>query len=470
MASYPNPTITSNFLQKVQIFNVNNFLLENESLTTETGDLRYFKNAGGIISGATTINNLLNVSSFRLTSDPSNNYVLTSDGSGNGTWQANISSLEGIVNADGPPKSISIQPNLTSRAIFNDYSINSTIPTEVSNVLLGRSMFSNTSSYTTTNAFFVNIETTDPSFSVYRKTTTATDNVMVVRSNEGTSNSIKTAIKANGDIETEGRLLAANGTGAAPGLSFKNRPGYGFFSAADDRFNLVTGGVIKSRYVNYSVTSTTPGQESIQFFGRTIFADIPEYKTPNLFYFNVESSQAVASFYRKNTSTTDPVLSIRSDNGTSNSVKLIIRTNGDIETNGSIIALSDSSVKKDIVDADIKSCIDVIKNLKVKRYRMISEENDAPLHYGLLAEDVNAIVPELVRKIFSKEPIDPFVNKKIDFKEKDQDPDPEHDLDSDFDSDQNQDQLGINYLELIPLLINSVKYLISSLEKSNLLD
>lgn len=75
--------------------------------------------------------------------------------------------------------------------------------------------------------------------------------------------------------------------------------------------------------------------------------------------------------------------------------------NGDIYSNGTYLG-SDAKLKKDI--KDVNNAMDIINQLKPKHYQFRNDGNYAKMklpkgnHYGLLAQDVEKILPQLVKE------------------------------------------------------------------------
>lgn len=95
----------------------------------------------------------------------------------------------------------------------------------------------------------------------------------------------------------------------------------------------------------------------------------------------------------------------------------------DLIVNGSIINPSDMNVKKNIEDINPQD-INNISLLKAKRYNYIDEESDEHQpHYGFIAQELEEVYPSLIMKI----------------------------------PDENENEIkGINYIELIPLLVGKI--------------
>ncbi len=111
---------------------------------------------------------------------------------------------------------------------------------------------------------------------------------------------------------------------------------------------------------------------------------------------------------------------------------------GDVVITGTTYPTSDQSLKDNI--EDLTGSLEFILQLQPKRYTFRQEEFpflnlSGGSHLGLVAQDVEALNPELVRQIHRPADIDSLgnvINPAMDFK-------------------------GLNYIEIIPLLIGAVK-------------
>jgi len=74
---------------------------------------------------------------------------------------------------------------------------------------------------------------------------------------------------------------------------------------------------------------------------------------------------------------------------------------GNVVVNGTFVNTSDSKLKENIVD--LSGGIETIKKLSPKKYDLISERggDGQTKHYGLIAQDVETILPELVKTVRS---------------------------------------------------------------------
>lgn len=106
---------------------------------------------------------------------------------------------------------------------------------------------------------------------------------------------------------------------------------------------------------------------------------------------------------------------------------------GDLTVNGTIYNPSDINLKTNIQNIS-KSDIDNLERLVPKTYKL--KKNPEKIHYGLIAQDVKEIYPQLVEEVILKDS-----------------------------SEKNQ---SVNYLELIPLMIakmNDMQNEINQLKK-----
>ena len=106
--------------------------------------------------------------------------------------------------------------------------------------------------------------------------------------------------------------------------------------------------------------------------------------------------------------------------------KTNVYINGDLTVTGTIINPSDIKLKKNIKDIESNDLNNLL-NLEPKKYNLKDDENK--IHYGLIAQDVEKILPSLVNEI---EQIYDVENDEIKYK-------------------------GVNYLELIPLMLKKIK-------------
>jgi hypothetical protein len=116
---------------------------------------------------------------------------------------------------------------------------------------------------------------------------------------------------------------------------------------------------------------------------------------------------------------TDPVLIV--GNGTSAQNRqnaFILRKNGNLTISGSLTQNSDARLKKDI--SPITDPLETLHQIGGYRYHWKSDDRDNKMHYGLLAQQVQEVAPHLV-------------------------------------SADEEGTLSVNYIELIPLLLEGMK-------------
>ena len=71
---------------------------------------------------------------------------------------------------------------------------------------------------------------------------------------------------------------------------------------------------------------------------------------------------------------------------------------GGLRNNSGTFQLFDSSdrrLKRDIVDAPIQA-LDILRRLRVRNYRMAKQKDEAPIHTGFIAQEVQEILPSMV--------------------------------------------------------------------------
>lgn len=79
---------------------------------------------------------------------------------------------------------------------------------------------------------------------------------------------------------------------------------------------------------------------------------------------------------------------------------ITIRAQNDILSGGKIIAESDRRIKKDIVDLSEIESLDLVRNLRPKKYHYIdSTQKNRELVYGYIAQEVKEVLPSAVQHI-----------------------------------------------------------------------
>ena len=123
----------------------------------------------------------------------------------------------------------------------------------------------------------------------------------------------------------------------------------------------------------------------------------------------------------------EPMLVIGNGSSAQNrSNALVLYKNGLLQIAGSLTQNSDARLKKDITP--ISDPLATLEQIAGYRYYWKSEDRDDKLHYGLLAQQVQEVLPQLV-------------------------------------SDDGSGTLSVNYIELIPLLIEGMKAQQERIEK-----
>ena len=115
----------------------------------------------------------------------------------------------------------------------------------------------------------------------------------------------------------------------------------------------------------------------------------------NSFMLNVvapDTSRALGA-YRQSTVTTNMTLAVYSDVTATNTNHFRVDADGDVRnTNNSYGALSDQTIKQQIVDAN--SQLEDIKAVQVRKYKLNSEVeafgDDAPTHIGVIAQELES--------------------------------------------------------------------------------
>ena len=103
---------------------------------------------------------------------------------------------------------------------------------------------------------------------------------------------------------------------------------------------------------------------------------------------------------------------------------------GSIFHNGSTVHSSDKTLKKSI--AKISNSLNTISSLDGKSFKWKDDRDDIK-HYGIIAQEVEKILPELV--ITNEDEMSNFYNK-----------------------------MSVNYIELVPIMIEAIKELTTRLE------
>jgi hypothetical protein len=138
-----------------------------------------------------------------------------------------------------------------------------------------------------------------------------------------------------------------------------------------------------------------------------------------------------------------------------------IDINGDIGYSGSVTPYSDERLKKNI--APITSALSIVKALQGVSFqwnsdmkKMSDSVSEAKTNYGMVAQAVELVVPELVSK--TKKLKDPKVSlaKDAEGKEKELE-------EKDFISDVR----GVDYIKMIPFIVEAIKELAAQVDATN---
>jgi hypothetical protein len=110
---------------------------------------------------------------------------------------------------------------------------------------------------------------------------------------------------------------------------------------------------------------------------------------------------------------------------------------------GSVVAPSDISIKENVRDLSLEVDFNKLLELQPKQYSYILDKNHKT-HYGLIAQDVEQVYPNLVHSIKNETSSDDSVEKIVEIK-------------------------AVNYVEMIPLLLLKIQDLqkqVDELKKS----
>ena len=153
------------------------------------------------------------------------------------------------------------------------------------------------------------------------------------------------------------------------------------------------GSAIIGTYSNHSLLMYTNSTERMRIdsSGRVMLGTT----STNSFMLNVVSPDTARAIgaYRQSTSTTNMTLAVYSDVTATNTNHFRVDADGDVRnTNNSYGALSDQTIKQQIVDAN--SQLEDIKAVQVRKYKLNSEVeafgDDAPIHIGVIAQELES--------------------------------------------------------------------------------
>lgn len=145
-----------------------------------------------------------------------------------------------------------------------------------------------------------------------------------------------------------------------------------------------------------------------------------------------------------------------------NPANLAAQFQGNITVSGTVTSGSDKNLKKNI--KDIGKASEILKQILPKEYNLIEETTDKK-HYGVIAQDIELILPELVGEfskpnIVIKDVVEKVTKSKVE-KDKDGNNIVKYYTEDVTSTVQNIESYtkykSVNYIELIPLLIQTVK-------------
>lgn len=221
-------------------------------------------------------------------------------------------------------------------------------------------------------------------------------------------------LNVSGDAKISGEILASNGSLSAPSYSFSNDTDTGLYRYGADQIGVSCNGVL-SYYIGegfsqaYGASSYASGG---YFYGRNLsppadafsqYAHMPV--RGDRLYFTTQANDAFAPIFAT-----------------------------------SFTPTSDERLKKDINDSTLG--LEFVTKLKPKKYRM--KEGDQDLKYGFLAQDIKKCCKE----------------NKYDFKGV-------VDFRGDDEKDKPEEErlLGLDYMQLIPVLVKAIQELSSQNEE-----
>lgn len=241
-------------------------------------------------------------------------------------------------------------------------------------------------------------------------------NVVVTADNQCViGDSSLTEIKTGGtntNLIISGDVLASNGSVSAPSYSFSNDTNTGMYRFGANRIGITCNGVL-SFYIeeNYNVTHGQSAYASGAYFrGRdqntlgssSTYAHLPS--RGNRLYFTNQTNTGFIDIYAN-----------------------------------SFIPTSDERLKKDIKDATLG--LEFVSKLKPKTYRM--KDGNQELKYGFLAQDIKKVCKE---NKYDFKGVIAFMGE------------------DDKDKTENERLLGMDYIQLIPVLVKAVQELSTRVE------
>ncbi len=150
--------------------------------------------------------------------------------------------------------------------------------------------------------------------------------------------------------------------------------------------------------------------------------------TTKQFPYNLDKNTAYWAFIVNPLSTSNTIYPLNTSSNLSKDVNVLIK--GDLTVNGNIVNPSDRRLKENIENIEEE---EVDKLLLLKPVHYYLKSNNKKKHYGLIAQEVEKLYPILINNIEK-------VSNMVDENE-----------------DGTELYKGVNYLELIPLLIKKIQ-------------
>ncbi len=220
----------------------------------------------------------------------------------------------------------------------------------------------------------------------------------------GTSNTYAGITNEGLTINNAGQTCVQTGSAAAPSLAFLGDENTGLYNVSGNRIGFATAGSLKAAVTSsgYFYVGTTGGADMAGTDG----------------YFSVKKATNALAAYITSSTATHIIAEFMSDHGGAGADQLRIMCDGDIETDGSVGALSDERLKT-VLEArdyyeDLRK-LEVVNFHLVKRvkrnhvydddgeqigeptYEIVDREEPSKKHLGLVAQQVEEHIPGLVK-------------------------------------------------------------------------
>jgi hypothetical protein len=192
-------------------------------------------------------------------------------------------------------------------------------------------------------------------------------------------------------IGTGQQVAVTLGSAAAPSITFSGDTNTGIFSPAADTIAFTEGGVESARFDSS---------------GNLLVGTTSDVLGSALNSIQAKSSGACHGFYRVSSSAASGIGFFYSDSGSTQRTQAYFRVDGGLANySANNQNLSDERIKKDISLSG--SYLSKICAIPVKNFRYKKDDDTSPITLGVIAQDVQAIAPELVCT-------DGFENEKAD--------------------------------------------------------